>query len=428
MFLRSLEIKSFRSLDSVKLDHLSNFNVLIGRNNSGRSSVFRAIALLNDTIRGNAVDWETVPTAKDSSRSLEIRLLFDIQQQERENFIQNLWGPGWGSGQEPRQEAARKSSLGRQVEFLFKAPVGIPRLLHLRQTKVLAEDNEWAVIQKMVGNEQENNPVSSWRDIRSEAIGHSQPVNAHLIDIERSGSKAEVRLSPNFVAQPEFAQNQAFFWSLKLLEEHLRKAFFFNPFRHSDPMLLVQQTNQLAQNGSNLAQVLHTINSNDRSLFTRIEKFVQGALPEVGMLQTPLVHNNNTEVGFRSLDGGYSVRLHDMGGGIEQLLMVATVLLTTGDECALFLEEPESHLHAGAQRFLIETLLQGNRQIFITTHSPTFVNLSQSSSIYQFKYSLNRTTIIHLGNTEMLGAMLADIGSRNSDVLLSDAVLFVEGP
>jgi hypothetical protein len=31
-------------------------------------------------------------------------------------------------------------------------------------------------------------------------------------------------------------------------------------------------------------------------------------------------------------------------------------------------------------------------------------------------------------NADSLSDVLADIGSRNSDVLLSDAVLFVEGP
>src|SRR5439155_26348796 len=34
----------------------------------------------------------------------------------------------------------------------------------------------------------------------------------------------------------------------------------------------------------------------------------------------------------------------------------------------------------------------------------------------------------HLDNTEPLQMVLQGIGSRNSDVLLSDAVLFVEGP
>ena len=43
MFLESLEITNYRSLEHVKLDHLQKFNVLIGRNNAGKSSVFNAL-------------------------------------------------------------------------------------------------------------------------------------------------------------------------------------------------------------------------------------------------------------------------------------------------------------------------------------------------------------------------------------------------
>src|ERR687883_61453 len=46
-----------------------------------------------------------------------------------------------------------------------------------------------------------------------------------------------------------------------------------------------------------------------------------------------------------------------MGGGVEQLLMVVAVLLTTGGESSLFLE-PEEQLHVGAQRYLIEKLYE----------------------------------------------------------------------
>jgi hypothetical protein len=214
---------------------------------------------------------------------------------------------------------------------------------------------------------------------------------------------------------------------LQQLDAYLSKAFFFNPFRHSTNQLQAQQIEQLAQNGSNLAQVLHTINSNDRGLFNDIERFLQDALPDIGMLQTPLI-NTNTEISFRATDGNYLVRLHDMGGGIEQLLMAATVLLTTGDECAIFLEEPESHLHAGAQRFLIERLYQGERQVFLTTHSPTFVNLTRPKSMYRVSYSESRTKVDRLRDDESLNDVLDEIGSRKSDLLLSDAVLFVEGP
>ncbi|MDP9381528.1 MAG: AAA family ATPase, partial [Chloroflexota bacterium] len=137
---------------------------------------------------------------------------------------------------------------------------------------------------------------------------------------------------------------------------------------------------------------------------------------------------SQTSVVFNRPAEGYEIPLHGMGGGIEQLLMVATVLLTTGDTSTLFIEEPESHLHAGAQRFLIEQLYQGDRQVFVTTHSPTFVNQSRPKSLYQVVRRDNKAEVTPVRGQDALGEVLEDIGARNSDLLLSDSVLFVEGP
>jgi putative ATP-dependent endonuclease of OLD family len=116
-----------------------------------------------------------------------------------------------------------------------------------------------------------------------------------------------------------------------------------------------------------------------------------------------------------------------MGGGIEQLLMVAVVLQTTSKEGAIFLEEPESHLHPGAQRYLIDQLIQDGRQVFITTHSPTFLNQSVVSKLFQVTQTNGRTSIRSVEDSQGLNEVIVDIGVQNSDVLLSDAVMFVEG-
>jgi hypothetical protein len=116
-----------------------------------------------------------------------------------------------------------------------------------------------------------------------------------------------------------------------------------------------------------------------------------------------------------------------MGGGVQQLLMVATSLFTTPPGGGLFLEEPESNLHPGAQRYLIEQLLGSGRQVFIATHSPLFVNLGEKAPIFRVTRAGGRTSVERVSEPAQLAATLEDIGARNSDVLLSDGVLLVEG-
>lgn len=448
MLLRSLTIKNYRSLEDVTLDGLGRFGVLIGRNSAGKSSVFNVLALLAQAVGGQGYlpQWDRDLTDHDGDRSLEVRLVFDPQPEERRDFIGLLYPhgePAWGSGQRQR-ERLLDSPFFRRVEFSFQSfrisAEGPHHVLHLRQTRLQAEDGDWATVQQLQPEVLLANPLHHFSRL-SELVGEDPSVRRLLDDapplrftaarIDISGSApSSARLQTSELGRP--LPDPVVTWPQRRLVDYLTRAFFLSPFRHSVSSVLVRPTPQLAQDGANLAQVLSTLRNGGkqrRTQFEKIEAFVQNAIPGIGLLDTPLVGTEAalTEVSFSATHGSYDVRLHDMGGGVEQLLMVAVVLLTTGDDSPLFLEEPESHLHAGAQRFLIERLYEGGRQVFVTTHSPTFINLSRPRTLYQIAYAGGRSTITRVRDAEGLDAVLEDIGARNSDVFLSDAVLFVEG-
>jgi AAA15 family ATPase/GTPase/uncharacterized protein YutE (UPF0331/DUF86 family) len=425
MFLRSLEIKNYRSLEHVELERLGKFNVLIGRNNSGKSSVFNALALLSNSIRGINVEWDKVLTSRDKSRSVEFSLIFEPHSEDRNEFISILAGTLPNN----RKEELSKSPLLRQVEFSF---VGSERIngLWLNNVSLKAEDNRWVIIVSMTEEIRSGRRIYEFTRLHEVAVQPNMKLYRKPTSLESTSWKTKTPFDQDTLSKELLSIDQATSWILRIPWNYLSKAFFFNPFRHSTNALPVSGGMQLNQDGSNLAQVLHTIHNNYRLRFYDIEKFLHAALPDLGLLQTPIdpQNNNYTEIAAFNKAGEFNVRLHEMGGGIEQLLMIATVLLTTGDESALFLEEPESHLHAGAQRFLIEKLREGDRQIFITTHSPTFINATRDRSLYQVKINANQTSISRYDDPDSLSEVLEDIGSRNSDVLLSDTVLFVEGP
>lgn len=93
MFLYSLTIKNYRSLEDVQLDRFGRFNVLIGRNNSGKSSVFGALQLLNAVLRGGSVEPNRILTDLDQARLLKITAVFQPRQ-DREEYIDLICGDG----------------------------------------------------------------------------------------------------------------------------------------------------------------------------------------------------------------------------------------------------------------------------------------------------------------------------------------------
>ncbi len=343
MLLYNIEIKNYRSLEHVKLDNLQHFNVLIGRNNAGKSSVFLALSQLGRVLQAQFMPVEVL-TDRDPGRSVEIHLIFKPSSQEREAFI-NMLIPADLNGD--RRQKIIKSQFFRMVQFSFRSAAGNPYPLHLRETKLLAQDGNWATIHQMAGDEHIVNPPHKFVNLSVAMKDAEVALSSSSLDITKTNHSYTANLATHQLAMGE-PLDPLRTWLYNRLYHYFSSAYFFNPFRHSDPVLPVHSTYALAQNGSNLAQVLHTLIANDRDAFDEIERFVHGALPDVGRLQTPL-NATDTNVVFRVPQGRYNIPLTDMGGGIEQLLMIATVLVTTTVENTIFVEEPESHLHQSHQ-------------------------------------------------------------------------------
>ncbi len=432
MWLNTIEIKNYRSLERVKLENLGKINVLIGRNNTGKSSIFGVLSHLARTIlNGNPLteeDKKSGLTAKDITRRLEITLRFSLKDKERVDLINSIIT----KCPEERKQAIVESDFLRKIEYFFKSPTNTsvqPKTfvnqLYLFKTSIMTEDNAWAIIQQRIKESDDDNNAGL---VSLSKLCEKEPLpmlSQGYIGIE--GAQDGTQNIGFIIENGTLHLDESFQRILLKLTEYFKKAFFFDPFRHSKPSGQAKENNILAQNGDNLASYLLSIMANNRDKFDQIEKFIFNAVPSIGSLQTPLF-DDQTKVAFRyNTPQEYIVDLDKMGGGIEQLLMVATVLLNTNDEHALFIEEPESHLHAGSQRYLLEKLIEDSRQIFLTTHSPVFINSSEKLDLYQTKYINKQTQVSKLATSEELSILLEDIGSKNSDLLLSDAVLFVEG-
>ena len=97
MKLESVSIKRFRSIKSIEITNCGEFNVLIGKNNSGKSSILSAINDFFSCIQSGNIVTLNPPSAKEidffkreTKLPIEITLTFSLSLAERETLVQDI--------------------------------------------------------------------------------------------------------------------------------------------------------------------------------------------------------------------------------------------------------------------------------------------------------------------------------------------------
>lgn len=97
MKLEAVRIKRFRSIEDISLDGIGELNVLIGKNNSGKSNILLAIDTFFACIKTGGLVTTDPPTGRDidffgkrTRDPIEIQLTFSIQPPERDRLIESI--------------------------------------------------------------------------------------------------------------------------------------------------------------------------------------------------------------------------------------------------------------------------------------------------------------------------------------------------
>lgn len=140
---------------------------------------------------------------------------------------------------------------------------------------------------------------------------------------------------------------------------------------------------------------------------------------------------------------GNEIPLSNSGSGLKTIILVLLQLqvipaLTTQgqEERYLFLlEEVENNLHPGLLRnllsFIREYAHEKNSRFFITTHSSVTIDLfdkDADAQIIHVKHDNSSSTVSWTQSYHDKQGIIDDLDVRSSDILQSNAVIWVEGP
>jgi predicted ATPase len=192
----------------------------------------------------------------------------------------------------------------------------------------------------------------------------------------------------------------------------------------------------LAPDAGNLAEVLSLLQDN-RVQFEEYNQLVREVLPEIYQVNSRRLEDNIGEVVIwndqRAISRNeFAFTLAECGSGVGQVLALLYVLLTAREPQVIILDEPQGFLHPGAVRKLIEVLrryTKDKHQLIIATHSPTVIISADPSSVTMIKQEGAESVFesIDIKQAAEQRTYLSAVGARLSDVFGYDRVLWVEG-
>lgn len=192
----------------------------------------------------------------------------------------------------------------------------------------------------------------------------------------------------------------------------------------------------LNPNASNLPEVLQLLNQDNPSKFKRYVNLVNRIFPSVKWVsvfnETPqqvLIKIWRVEADTERDD--LAIPLNECGTGIGQALAILYVIINSNLPRIILIDEPQSFLHPGAARTLIEILKEfPQHQYIITTHSPEILATANPSTITSLRLENGETKSksLMLDQTAELREVFDDVGVRFGDLFFADDILWVEGP
>lgn len=433
MYLSRIYIENYRSIKKLDLRFISGKNIIIGRNNAGKSNIIKAIDLV---LGENSPDYNKSENITDSdfftvygNKSSEIIIWCELTRLPHEDLdyeeLSKCYGYYvWIENGDKRR--IKNSSAPDKLNEIF--------------SKVIQDDlpraNKLYINPKPGGGTPLENEIGN---MYSFAYGFRATLD------EDGKVDKEIRLF--------YRENDSSDWIMSFkapFRNELLQSAIIPSFRDPQTQLRISQWGWYGKLMKHLTQgyeandelkvALSTVNRVAGEIFSGISEKIEQSSVAVAFPGTKLHFQFNTENRtdlYKScvlyVDDGYKSQLTEKGSGIQSAVIIGlfnyfTQFVNVKSSALLCIEEPELYLHPHARRVInnkLSDFLNGNHnQVILPTHSSEFINAPDSMQIILVR-KVENETIANRIEIRKIQNLLID--NNQNEIFFADKVILCEG-
>lgn len=404
-----INYKSHR--DSGELQLSTGFNVLVGQNNAGKSTLLEALGLkfISKPHRSlSALPRITSPVNPTSSA----KVVLTVTGEELKDILLSVNGSFFVPC--PNDYKGRGAQSGREVlqGILSSSTISF-------ESSLIAPSGQTAIFQ--IARFPSHGIYETQLDVAGRA-------NYYIVDTRADRT--------DFTCSQDTMNTTAHDFGLNVSGYLRERIYSFRAQRFDVGTCTVGTRNVLESNAINLPEVLSVLQGSNPSLFTRFNEYVRQVFPTVYQISVRNIPNNQLEVIVWTEDPSsqredLAVPLAESGTGVGQVLAILYVVLTSQFSRTILIDEPNSFLHPAAARKLIEILRIDfpQHQYIVATHSPEIIRAADPTALFLVGLEGRESKLERLDSKSMKdqGRCLLEVGARLSDVFGSDEIIWVEG-
>ncbi len=443
--IREFYIKNFKSLKDITLK-LNNFNVIVGRNASGKTNIVEAFKLFRDVYHyrydipffNPFYEWGGYQNVVwQGNEELPIQLGFRTYIEDYDVYYEK-YITGYGGRFEILKERlfvkgyvditieGNKLIIMHDSKFIEKIWNKIKSLsksiFSMRYLKEALSEKESITFQEYELLERRLGIMSGW----SATYTNDSSTAVILLHIPVKNERFPIIISPTIKIKRKIQLRLPRRIELKEEIRHvpLVTYIFSSEFISQSQILILRQLNYkaittpqpvrreliLKEDGSNLANVLLTLYS-DRGIPERIVRVINSIFGNVEI--KPKITDDG-RVYIEILENGLKLQPKMVSDGFWKLLTILTAIELNPH--IIVIDELENSLHPEAIEYVVDELKNSKSIVIVTTHSPAVVDIIDPKDLILLEKDVEGKTIVkRIENPEKIKKWLSENGITLSE-------------